>query len=143
MDTVPEAKYAISWYDPEKTILLCEITERWSWDEALAAIYEMNDWISTVQHGVYSVFYFQRSATLLPQGKMTISDMRNLLNTEHPNDQLIILVGASSLIMTLINLAGQIYGLRKIASRFCVAQSIDEALWKVEQHKSEMKFQVH
>lgn len=143
MDISPGAKYTISWYDPEKTILICEVVERWSWDESYEVILKMNEWLSTVQHGVYSVFHFQRNASLLPQGKTAIADMRKLMNTEHPNDQLIILVGASSLVTTLVNMAGQVYGMRKILSRFRFVQSFDEALRAVEKHKSEKVIHLH
>ncbi|MBZ0287377.1 MAG: hypothetical protein K8I30_07170 [Anaerolineae bacterium] len=138
MQNQPEGKIVLSWYDPEKTILLCEVKERWSWDEALAVINQMNDWCSTVQHGVYSVYHFQRNAALLPQGKTAIADVRRLINTEHPNDQLILFVGASSLVTTLVNIAGQVYGMRKIVSRFRFVQTMDEALAAIAQHKSEL-----
>src|SRR5690242_15372635 len=117
MDTVSEAKYSISWYDSEKTILLCSVTERWSWAEAGTVITEMNDWCSTVQHGVYSIFHFQHNAALLPQGRTAISDVRKLMNDNHPNDELVIFVGVSSLVATLVNIAGQVYELRNITGR--------------------------
>jgi hypothetical protein len=141
MDNQPEPKYTISWYDAEKTILLCEVKERWSWDEAHALISEMNQWCSTVKHGVYSLFHFQRNASLLPQGKTAISNMRKLISIEHPNDQLLIFIGASTLVATLANIAGQVYGMRKIMARVRFISALDEALNVIEQHKNEV--QIH
>jgi hypothetical protein len=141
MDNLSEAKYTLSWYDPEHTILLCEIMERWSWEDTHAVIAEMNEWCSTVQHGVYSVFHFQRNATLLPQGKTAITDVRKLMNTEHPNDQLIIFVGVSSLVTTLVNIAGQVYGMRNITGRLRFVQSFADALEAIDAHKQEITIQ--
>jgi hypothetical protein len=142
MNGLPEPKYTISWYDAEKTILLCEIVERWSWDETMSVIDQMNEWCSTVNHGVYSVFHFQRNATLLPQGKTAIADVRRLINTEHPNDQLIIFVGASSLVTTLVNIAGQVYGMRKIVSRFRFVPTFVEAQRVIDLHKQDESYRL-
>lgn len=141
MSGLPEPKYTISWYDAEKTILLCAIVERWSWEEAMAVIDQLNAWCSTVNHGVYTIYHFQRNATLLPQGKTAIADVRKLINTEHPNDQLIIFVGASSLVTTLVNIAGQVYGMRQIVARFRFVSSFEEALRVIAQHKQNASYQ--
>jgi hypothetical protein len=139
MEIVSEPKYRIRWYDPEKTILLCEVMERWSWEETHSVIQKMNDTCSTVQHGVYSIFHFQKNASLLPQGKTAIGDVRKLIETEHPNDQLIIFIGASTLVTSLVNIAGQVYGMRNIIARFRFVYSLEEALTAVGQHKAENK----
>jgi hypothetical protein len=142
MDSALEAKYRISWYDAEKTILVCEVTERWSWDETYAVVGEMNRWCSTVQHGVYTIFHFQNKGVLLPGGKTAIADIRKLIDTEHPNDELILFIGASALVNSLVNIAGQVYGMRNILNRFRFVYSMEEALIKIERHKTEKLGQV-
>jgi len=136
MDASLETKYRISWYDADKTILLCEVTERWSWDETYAVIHEMNRWCSAAQHGVYTIFHFHNKTALLPGGRTAIADIRKLIDNEHPNDQLILFVGASALVTSLVNIAGQVYGMRSILARFRFVYSLEEALLKIERHKA-------
>jgi hypothetical protein len=132
-----EDKYTISWYDAEQTILLCDVTERWSWQETHAIIQQMNDWVSTVQHGVYTIFHLQHKATLLPQGRIAMSDVRRIIDTQHPNDELIFFIGASTLVTSLVNIAGQVYKMRDIISQFRFVYSMEEALTEIAQHKVE------
>ena len=136
-----EGKYTISWYDAEQTILLCDVTERWSWEETHAIIKQMNDWVSTVQHGVYTIFHFQRNAAMLPQGRTAMSDVRRIMDTQHPNDELIFFIGASALVTSLVNIAGQVYKMRDIISRFRFVYSMEEALTEIAQHKAEKSSQ--
>lgn len=126
----------ISWYDEERTVLLCEVFKRWTWDEAHKVIKELNDvWCSSVNHGVYTVYVFGPSAALLPYGGSAIPNIRRLINTEHPNDQLIIFANAGALVTRLINIAAQVYGLRSVVSKFRFVPTLDAALREVEMHK--------
>lgn len=125
----------ISWYDEAHTILMCDVFKRWTWDEAHKVITELNQWCSTVNHGVYTIYVFGSSANLVPYGGSAIPNIRRLINTEHPNDQLIIFTNAGALVSRLINIAAQVYGLRSIVSKFRFVPNLEAALHEVELHK--------
>ena len=127
--------YRISWYDDEHTILLCEVTRRWTWEEAYRVVAQMNEWCSTVNHGVYSVYVFGTNANLLPYGSSAISSIRRLINTAHPNDRLVMFANAGTLVSRLIGIASQVYGLRDIVANFRFPRDFEAALQEIEQHK--------
>lgn len=132
----PEGEnHRISWYDDERTILLCEVTRRWTWEEAYRVVAQMNEWCSTVNHGVYSVYVFGTNANLLPYGSSAISSIRRLINTAHPNDRLVMFANAGTLVSRLIGVAAQVYGLRDIVANFRFPRDLEEALKEIEQHK--------
>jgi hypothetical protein len=60
-----------------------------------------------------------------------------MVDTQHPNDELIFFIGASTLVSSLVNIAGQVYKMRDIISQFRFVYSIEEALTEISQHKAE------
>jgi len=136
MTSNADERFKISWYNPEKTILLCDVRERWQWDEARTVIKSMNDHCSTVNHGVYSVFNFHEHTSLMPQGGGAIPNLRALIDTGHPNDELIIFVGISNLITTFISIAGQVYGMRNLLSKFRFVPTMEEAMAEIQKHQA-------
>lgn len=137
MDAPLSERFKISWYDEAKTILLCEVTSQWRWEEAHTVIKSMNAECSTVNHGVYSVFNFHTNTSLMPQGGSAIPNIRALINTQHPNDELIIFVGISNMVTTFIGIAGQVYGMRNILAGFRFVHTMDDAFTEITKHKAD------
>lgn len=138
MTILPE-KFNIAWYDLEHTILICEIKETWSWDEAYIVITAMNDLCSTVQHGVYSIFHFQGTTAMFPVGGSAINNIRRLINIKNENDELVFFVRSNAMVSRLIKIAGQVYKLAELIGHFRFVQNLEEALAMIQQHKNQQK----
>jgi hypothetical protein len=137
--TIPPDKFNIAWFDLEHTILICEIKETWTWDEAYIVINEMNDLCSTVNHGVYTIFHFQGTTALFPVGGSAINNIRRLASINSENDELVFFVRSNAMVSRLIKIAGQVYKLAELTGHFRFVQNLEEALVLIQQHKNQQK----
>ena len=136
-DTALYEKFGIRWYDDAHTILLCEPPSNWTWDDAYTILKLMNGLCDTVEHGVYSVFYYRMThASVLPKGN-AVPHIRRLLNITHPNDELVIFVGANTFARRMIDMAGRLYGFRALVSDFRFVDTLDAMKATVRQHKAQ------
>jgi hypothetical protein len=132
----PAKPYTVRWYDAEHTIVMCEIHHQWTWNDAYAALDELNQLSTSVSYGVYTIFHFLQSASSVPKGS-AIPNLKNLVNTDQPNDQLTFFVGFSRLLEGLMNIAGNVYGIKNVKSKLRFVNSLDMALEQIQQHKSQ------
>lgn len=128
--------YRIYWQDAEKTILVCEVHDAWTWNDAYAALEELNQSSTGVNHGVYTIFHFIESASALPKGS-AIPNLKNLINTDKPNDQLTFFVGFSRLLEGLMNIAGNVYSIATVKSKLRFVGTLEAALNQIQEHKRE------
>jgi hypothetical protein len=59
----------VFWDDPEKTILRCESEGRWTWEEYHAALEQVRDMISSVDHRV-DLINGERPGAIMPSGSV-------------------------------------------------------------------------
>jgi hypothetical protein len=126
--------YRVYWYDDEKSIVVCEIEQAWTWNDAYAALDELNLLSTSVTHGVYTIFHFHEMTSGLPKGS-AIPNIKNLANTDKPNDQLTFFVGFSRLLEGLMNITGNLYRIKTVASKLRFVGSFEAALDQIQQHK--------
>lgn len=135
MTTIPPEKFNIAWYDLEHTILMCDIKETWTWEEAYAVITEMNNLCSTVNHGVYTIFHFQGNTALIPVGKSAINNIRRLVSIKSENDELVFFVRSHMMFSKLINIAGKVYKIAELTGHFRFVNNLEDALAMIQKDK--------
>lgn len=127
--------FVVHWLDDAKTILLCEVKQRWTWESAQDVIMIMTEQCETVTHGVYTVYHFHNNTPILPKGGSAIANIRRLMKIEAENDELYIFIGRNQFIARLIDIASKIYGLREALARFRFLETLEEALKTIDEHK--------
>lgn len=115
---------------------MCEVQHTWTWNDAYAALDELNQLSTSVTHGVYTIFHFIESASTLPRGS-AIPNLKNLVSTDQPNDQLTFFVGFSRLLEGLMNITGNVYGLKLVKTKLRFVYTLEIALKQIQQHKRE------
>jgi hypothetical protein len=128
--------YTVRWYDAEHTIVICEVHRSWTWNDAYAAVGELNRLSTSVDHGVYTIFHFLETVSTLPKGN-AIPNLKSLAKTDQPNDEMTFFVSFSRLLEGLMTIAGNIYGIRAVSAKFRFVESLDVALEQIQQHKRE------
>ena len=130
-----EIRYGVRWYDPEQTTLWCECSPRWTWIEAQRTVRKINLLCSAIARPTYVVIRCSKDEiTSLPAGG-AIFNLRQLMLAEPRNNQLVILVGASSLLRQLLLMTGQVYRLQEQLSRYRFVSTPEEAIALIEKHK--------
>lgn len=128
--------YTFRWHDDAHTILVCDIRERWTWDEAHAMVREQLEWMGTVQHGVHTVFWLHGIPTF-PTGGSALTNIRKLMSMEGTNEELSIFIGLSRFGQTMADMAGRVYGFRDLLARYRFVMSIEEALDEITRYERE------
>lgn len=128
--------FSFRWYDDDHTILVCDIRDRWTWDEAHAVVHEQLEWMKTVKHGVHTVFWLHGIPTF-PTGGSALTNIRKLMSMEGENEELSIFIGVNRFGQTMADMAGKVYGFRDLLARYRFVSSIEEALDAVTAYEKE------
>jgi hypothetical protein len=129
--------YRLSWYNPQKTIIVLEITGPWTWDEAFRVIPLLNRMVEAQPHPVYSLYYYRVvSASLLPKGA-GLTNLRKLVEFDPPNEKLVIFIRQDTLTRNFMSLVSRVYGLRQVLQKYRFVASWEEALRQVAADQAE------
>lgn len=127
----------IYWYDETKSILIHEVLNHWTWTDAHESISIVNNTIRAHQEPVYTIHKFHPTSSVMPTGSL-LANLRRLMMDDPPNEQLVIVVGASTMVETFIKTVSQAYGLFGIVPKYRYVKTLPEALRLIEKYKVEL-----
>lgn len=125
-------EHHIYWHDDAKTILVMEARGDWTWDEARAFIEAQIEWMAQVDHRVHTVFVLNVSS-LLPHGNLLLN-LRQLIELQHPNEDLVVFTGNNQLMRTLIGALNRAAQIGSITTRYRYADTLEDGLREVERY---------
>jgi hypothetical protein len=129
-----QSNYRVQWYDENRTIILCEITDLWSWNGLHTLALTANKLIATVSHDIYTIVNFTSRYCDIPRGVAT-SNLIRLMQTVMPNEKLVIVIGLNPLISNLTEVARRIADDAEIWDRYRAANSLEDALAQIEAYR--------
>jgi hypothetical protein len=113
------------WDNPEKTIIRYHYGGKWNLTEFYAAFETAHKMIDTVNHQVHLIIDV-RNSNILPNG--VLSQGRTAANrAKHPNQGIIVIVGASGLIRGMFDVFKKLYGRNVDINSYKFASSLEEA----------------
>lgn len=127
--------FRLSWYTKDHSIILLEIFDAWTWDDAMRFIPNLNKLIEAQTHPVYSLYYYHVShASLFPKGFAGTSNLRRLVEMDPPNEALVIFIRQDMLTRQFISIVTRTFRLNRSKYRFVA--TLEDALALVEKHIS-------
>lgn len=123
----------IYWYDAEHTILVHEVTGRWTWDEAHVSLKIVNDTLFGSAQAICTIHYLHQQ-TRLPSGN-ALANLRRMMAADPPNEELVIIVGASSMLSTFLKTVLRAYRMTGSISKYHYVETLSDALHVIEEHR--------
>lgn len=119
--------WSYRWYDDARTILVCDVRDSWTWEQAFAIVEEQAKHLNSVSHGVHTIFWLH-GIPVIPQDGMELSNLRKLMSTRQPNSQLVIFIGINRFGEALATMMRKVYGMRDQLAHYRFFSSIEQAL---------------
>ncbi len=112
----------ISWDNPDKTILLYQFENRWTWDELYAAL---NDAWRLLNEGEtpVDIIMDMEHADVIPAN--AIAQFSKISSALHPRMRTIVIVGGGGMAASLLSIFAKVYG--KSSQRYHVVVSREKA----------------
>ncbi|MDW8298477.1 MAG: hypothetical protein RML95_03980 [Anaerolineae bacterium] len=132
-------KYRIGWYDPEQTIVVLQVLDRWTWDDAIHGVAHALNPIITAKapQPVYSIIVHEHYGHFVPRGGNPLGVIRYLLQTDPPNDVLSLYVRQSDIIHSLLNVLLRVHKLTNRAFKYRHVETFEQALAAIAAHKAQ------
>jgi hypothetical protein len=124
---------SVAWYDNTQTILVWVFPERWTWEDYGAAQQTSNALADSVAHIVDVIGDLTGSKSLPPTA---VNAYRNSLDRSTQNLDLIVLVGSSSFIRTMVSVLKAIVPGKVAGANLTFADSIPEAYSLIHQRQA-------
>ena len=134
-DQLVKTTYGVRWYDAERTILLCEASPRWEWDDFFQAARQMHALSTTTQQPTQILIHWPMKDTMPPPKQQAIPHFRQLIGVGQYNSDLVVFVGVNALFRQLLKTIGQTYRLNHRLARYYVTDRVEDALDIITQHK--------
>lgn len=130
----------IGWYDAEQTVLVLQVLDRWTWEDAVQSIvYVLNPLIvAKAPQPVYTIITHEHFAKFAPRGGNAISALRQILQTDPPNEVLAIFVRQTEVIRSFMDVIVRIYRVASKEAKHRFVNTFEEALAEVAAHKAQM-----
>lgn len=128
--------WSYRWHDTSQTILVCDVHDRWSWDDAYAIVQEQARLLQSVAHDVHTIFWLHGIPNI-PQDGTGLPHVRKLLTMRQPNSQMVIFIGINRFGETLAAMLNKVYGMRDQIAMYRFVSSIEEALDEIAQFQRE------
>jgi hypothetical protein len=119
--------WSYRWYDDDQTILVCDVRDSWTWEEAFAIVEDQKRHLQSVSHGVHTI-YWLHGIPILPQDGMGLPNLQKLMSQRQPNSQLVIFIGINRFGEKLAGLMKKVYGMRDQLAHYRFVSSIEQAL---------------
>lgn len=116
----------VYWHDPEKTIVVFEFGEEWTWDDFYAAAAEEEALLDTIDHKVSVIFYSLTSLVKIPDN--ALNHLRKLVNMAHPKEDLLVVVSGPPLLHSLMDVLKRVYRLNRFLANYIYVDTLQEAL---------------
>jgi hypothetical protein len=124
----------VYWHDDQRTILVHEVTRKWTWEEAHAALRLVNDTLLKHSGDVYSIHWFRPSSAILPAGDALVN-LRKLIAPDPPNERLVIIVGGSALLGAFLRTVLRVYSRTTAMPKYHFVDTLEEALRLVDTYR--------
>jgi hypothetical protein len=104
-------KIVYSWFNDEKTVLLCTYpAEHWTWEDFHNAFHTQKAMIDGVSHPKVHVIVDASKGQWLPKGGSLMSGVRKMTDLKHPRQGHTIVVGAKGLIASIASAVTKLMG---------------------------------
>ncbi|MCE7946694.1 MAG: hypothetical protein DYG88_04610 [Chloroflexi bacterium CFX4] len=129
------ATIRVGWYDAERTILVVEAEQGWTWDEALVVIMEVvNPAIQArAPEPIYSIYHHR--TRYFPEGRGALSALRRMISVNVPNERLLIFVRQSEVLNTLLEVALRAFRMFSHLAHTHFVQTFEQALTIIQTDK--------
>jgi hypothetical protein len=121
---------SVTWDDEEHSVIRFDYQGAWTWNELYDAVRESHLLLDTVNHTVDSIIDLEHSS-LLPEH--ALSRAQNVVKMAHPNQGMTIVVGANTLVRTLLDIYKRIY--IKNTPPVLMARSLPEAREAIQRQR--------
>jgi hypothetical protein len=112
-----------SWDDEDQTIIRTEFSGAWTWDEAHAAVDEVNAMMASVEHIVHTIIDMRGSSRIPP---LAFREVRAMLSKRSSSAGATVIVGANFMTASLWKTIAQTYGWL-VNSSYTFADTVEEA----------------
>ncbi|MDW8298476.1 MAG: hypothetical protein RML95_03975 [Anaerolineae bacterium] len=128
----------IGWYDPEQTILVLQVLDRWTWADAVLSIAGVLDPTITAKapQPVYTIITHDRYARFLPKGGNPLAALRRILQTDSPNEALVVFVRQADVIRSFLGAVIRVYKFTNADAKYRFVESFEQALAEIAAHKA-------
>lgn len=132
-----EAKF--SWYNPEQSILLIEVSgQAQSWDDLIKIVQTQQLWFDTIDHKAHSIFDMRTANPRVPRGN-TLMSMKKLMEYSHHNEDLTVLLGKYMILRPLIEIVDRAYRMASYTSRYRYVDTMEQALDAIRRYEAVQK----
>lgn len=130
--------YRIGWYDSEQTIIVLQVLDRWTWEDAVHGIaHALNPIIvAKAPQPVYSIVVHEQFGYFVPRQGNALSAIRYIMQSDPPNDVLSLFVRQSDAIHIIMNVLARVYRLGGKSLKYRHVNSFEEALAEIAAHKA-------
>lgn len=129
-----DTNVSVRWYDVDQTILLIEITDRWTWEQAYKVIVLLDETIVSVSPGVYTIFHFAEQVPTIPQGSV-FAHLRHIATAKMINEHMILVVGCSPLLRNFIEMTSKFYSFGHLLGKMRFVHRFQDALDLIHEHR--------
>lgn len=135
-EVVTENKlYRIYWQDEQRRVCVIQaLAQKWTWEDAYAAVQAVDATVRSVSHGVCVVYMFEPGRNLMPQGGGTISNLRRLISIYAPNTHLILFVRPDPSLRIFSEIVTKTFQL--LGRNYVFVNSIDKAEGIISDYRS-------
>lgn len=131
--------FKVYWWDEGKTILVIEILKPWTWEMIYDLARQTNNLLGEMAHETYSVLYVSDIAGQFPSdNQLSIKHLARLIKLDPSNEELIFFTGNVKFLKILIKISDTLHKLAQKTGKYRYAESIEDALVAIEQHKSKI-----
>jgi hypothetical protein len=135
MDEILRAhNFVLRWHDSAHTIIVLEVLDHWTWENAYETISQMSQIVRSTPHQVYSVFWFKHEMPRLPAG-LVLRKLHGLVLMGNKNEPLVLFVTSNGVLQTFLQITGRIYKLRDFLNKYRFMPTFEQALSVIEKHK--------
>lgn len=124
------------WHDDAQTILVCDVRDSWTWEDAHQIVQAQASHLQSVSHDVHTIFWLH-GIPGVPQDGTGLPNLRKLLAMRQPNSQLVIFIGINRFGETLAAMMNKVYGMRDQIAMYRFVSSIEEALDEIALYQRE------
>lgn len=125
----------VGWHDAERTILIVEAEQGWTWEEALVVIIEVVN--PTIQarapEPIYSIYHHR--TRYFPEGRGALSALRRMISVNVPNERLLIFVRQSEVINTFLEVALRAFRMFSHLAHTHFVQTFEQAMAIIQNDK--------